>query len=122
MFSIYCGDLMIGTSDLGGVDAGMGVAVGAFFPTEDYEKVRKHFRLFTEATFEKAPPDEEMLGRFYARNSRFRFAVIAPDGTTVPLFTCLVRDYSVELPDLGLEAYQVEVQLSEQSAWFHGRA
>jgi len=112
---------MIGTSDLGGFDAGMGVAVGAFFPTEEYETVRKHFRLFTEATFERVP-DEEMLGRFYANNAACRFAVVASDGTTVPVSVCLVRDYSAELPELGVEAYQVEVQVSGPSAWFHGRA
>lgn len=121
MFSIYCNDLMIGTSDLSGFDAGMGIAIGAFSPTGDYEMVRKHFRLFTEATFEKAP-DREMLQRFYAHNATCRFLVVAPDGNSVPVSTCLVRDYSVELPDLGAEAYQVEVQVSEQNAWFHGCA
>jgi hypothetical protein len=111
-YGIRGGGMVLGHSDLAERDESMGVALGAFHPAPDYERVRAIFRLFAEAAAETSAQatDEEKLARYFAARDALGLELVEPSGRVVPTDTIHIADYSVEA---GPDAMEVEVMLSD---------
>ena len=111
-YVIRCAGMIIGHSELTERDESMGVALGAFHPALDYERVQPIFRLFAEASPETSAQatDEEKLARYYAARDTLGLQLVEPSGRVILTDTIHIADYSLEA---GPDAMEVEVTLSD---------
>jgi hypothetical protein len=101
-FSVSCDGSTIGHSDLEHCDHSMGVAFGAFTPTEGYQRAQSVFRLFVEEKHQE-----------YYRTRDALNLQLNLDGTRMIPTSCIhIVDHSVEF---GIESMQLEVHLSDSS-------
>lgn len=117
-FEIRCNDTLIGHSDLEGVDLGMGILHGEFFPVAGYEAFRPIFQLFGDASPDTAhlkSGDSAKLQAFREQVEALELEVWHRSGEGLPVADVHIYDFSAEL---GLESEcQVEVHILDRPAW-----
>jgi hypothetical protein len=120
-FAILCNGTLIGHSDLEGVDLGMGILTGEFWPSPGYEEFRPIFQLFGKASPDSSQPSqkgESEPAKFSAYREAVRnlqFGVRHESGQALPFNNVHIVDFSSDLgPDIE---YQVEVQILEAPLW-----
>jgi hypothetical protein len=117
-FEVRCNGQSIGHSNLEGMDLGMGILHGEFFPSLGYEEFRPTFQLFGEASPNTAHNkfgDSAKLDELRAQFSKLELEIWHKSARLLPTSNIHIYDFSA---DLGLDSeYQVEVQILESELW-----
>ncbi|MES3035293.1 MAG: hypothetical protein V4813_14945 [Gemmatimonadota bacterium] len=104
----------LGGSDLPELDAGMGVACGAFVPAHGYASVRSVFRKYADAHRDDGTIDEAMLSQMQHEIQALALQVVAADGAVLAHEWAMIYDFSEET---GADDYSLDVCLASRN-WF----
>ncbi len=110
MYNILWAGKCIGTTNLVGIDSGMGVALGTFSPTPAYNEVRPVFRLYAQAMIaqDKGIPYDEILNDYCKKRDALRLSLETAAKHMIPVEWIDIIDLLDETGDL-----EVEVKLSD---------
>ena len=100
------GAVEIGRSPLDRLDDGMGLAVGDFQPSVEYERVRSVFRRLTDACEAREVPPE-----LWRERDALALWVVAADGTTIGTGSVMIYDFDIE------GDCELEVKLLDLEQW-----
>ena len=111
-FRIFSDGMDIGGSNLERLDPSMGVAMGVFFPSENYKRVQPVFRLYAEAGTNIVDQDTDQLNRYYAARDALSLVLMTETGEAVPTDCIHITDYSVELGE-----YEIAIIAADSDAF-----
>lgn len=103
----------IGTSEFESADLEMGVLLGRFYPTPEYQAVAHVFRLYAEA-LKKQPADESKLQAYYAARDGLALELRDPRGQAVAAILTIEDEQAMGFDDA---LYGIEAIVTDQ-AWF----
>ena len=111
-YTVRMRGVVVGHSELEGVDASMGIARGVFGPAMGYELVQPIFRLYSEAVPESSasPTDENKLQRYYRARDALGLELVNSAGRVVATSAIHIYDYSLER---GSDALELEVTFTD---------
>jgi hypothetical protein len=117
-FEVRCNGKQIGYSNLEGIDLGMGILHGEFFPSLGYEEIRSVFQLFGEVSPDIGHNkfgDSSKLDAFRVQVSKLELEIWHNSVNLMPTSNVHIYDFS---KDLGLDTeYQIEVQILKPEIW-----